>query len=213
MDVRGNPFAQFWQAITFVAWRRYLARPRLVSYTADDFDLYPKGTTCFLAPRARLLEAYAAFGSYYDDLHRVNDDTSLIRSIASAEPVHLGPEFACTYHSRDSLSRFLRHAYHRGFVFVDGYFRRGSRYFWLLVAFLVATPVALVLAVKAPLLTVGLALALWVILSAGFLAAGAPPASVASFAALLPLFGVVYGAGIWSGVVLAAKTSMRRGRR
>ena len=44
-------FSNFWDGITFLAWRRYLRAPKLTSYTLADYDYYPKGTTFFMAPR------------------------------------------------------------------------------------------------------------------------------------------------------------------
>jgi glycosyltransferase involved in cell wall biosynthesis len=211
IEVKGNPFARFWQAVTFTAWRRYLANPRLVSFGADDFDYYPKGTTCFLAPRQLLLDAYREFSTYYDDLRRVNDDTSLIRTLAEREPVYLGPEFAFTYFARDSLSGFMRHAFYRGIHFIDGYLRPGTRYFWPLVAVLAATPVGIVLAVVKPLLVLALGLLGVAAAAAAMLALRTPPAAALWFAALLPFFAAVYGAGLWRGVFLAVRTRVRKG--
>jgi glycosyltransferase involved in cell wall biosynthesis len=48
----GNPYNGFWAGLVAVAWRRYLADPRLTSFGAEDFDAFPKGTSCFFAPRA-----------------------------------------------------------------------------------------------------------------------------------------------------------------
>lgn len=210
--VKGNPFARFWQAVTFTAWRRYLANPRLVSFGADDFDYYPKGTGCFVAPRRLLLDAYAEFSTYYDDLRRVNDDTSLIRTLAEREPVYLGPEFAFTYHARDSLKGFMRHAFYRGIHFIDGYLRPGTRYFWLLVAVLAATPVGITLAAFKPLLVLAIGAAGCVAAAALMLALRTPPAAALWFAALLPFFAAVYGAGLWVGTFMAVRTRLGRRR-
>lgn len=54
-------YARFWEAITFVAWRRYFANPRDMSYGIKDFDMYPKGTTCFFVPKTVIEDANSWF--------------------------------------------------------------------------------------------------------------------------------------------------------
>lgn len=210
----GNPFARFWSTITFVAWRRYLADPKPTSFGADDFEYYPKGTGCFIAPRDELLTAYDAFSTHYDDLRKVNDDTSLIRTLVEAHRVHISPGFSCTYHARDNLKSFLGHALHRGVTFVDGFLRPGTRFFLPLVAFLVAAPIALVAAVIYPLQVAGLVLAGLLVgtpvVLVGLLALRVPWRNAVAFCALAPPFAVVYGASIWRGVFLAAKKRVSR---
>src|SRR5262249_1719362 len=44
-----SPFGIFWRLLAELAWRDYFDDPRTTSFGADDFDRYPKGTTCFLA--------------------------------------------------------------------------------------------------------------------------------------------------------------------
>ncbi len=59
----GNPYGAFLNVLAEIAWRRYFDDPRTTSFDANDFDRYPKGTTCFLAPRDLLLQALGAFPS------------------------------------------------------------------------------------------------------------------------------------------------------
>ncbi|MGH9281395.1 MAG: glycosyltransferase family 2 protein, partial [Acidimicrobiales bacterium] len=129
----GNPYASFWKTVAHLGWYHYFRQPRLVMYGQKDFDRYPKGTGCFLAPRDRLLDAYRQFSTFYDDLRHANDDTSLIFEIAGRTPITVSPGFSCTYIARGSMVPFVRHAFHRGIVFVDGHFHRGRRFFWPLV--------------------------------------------------------------------------------
>lgn len=213
IDIRRNPYAAFWSAVTFVAWRGYLAKPRYVSYGEEDFDRYPKGTGGFVAPRQALLDAYASFTTYYDDLQRVNDDSALLRRIAGAHRINMAPGYAWTYHARGTFRQFLKHAHARGIHFVDGYLRRSSRYAWFIVAFLLATPIFATLLALQPV-TVILGSALLVVFTG--LAArglGVPTRTVLIFVLLLPSFALVYGAGIWRGVLLAARARLRRSRR
>lgn len=213
IDTRQNPYARFWQAITFVAWRRYLANPRPVSFGPEDFDHYPKGTGCFLAPRQRLLRAYEAFSSHYDDLRRVNDDTSLIRGLAEETPIHIDPRFACTYHARGSFRGFLVHSFYRGMHFVDGYLRPGNRFFVPLLAILALTPVGMAALALAPVVTLGAALIGLVMIVLVLVALRVPPRTSLWFGVLLTPFAAVYLAGIWRGVLTVVMTRRLRSSR
>lgn len=212
MDTDGNPFAGFWASVVKIAWRRYFRAPTTTSYGIEDYDFFPKGTTFFVAPRSWLLDACESFDSLYGDASLANDDTLLIRPLARRSRINISPEFSCTYHSRDSWSKFRRHTFHRGTVFVDGYFRPGSRFFLPLLALLAAAPVAFVLLVKRPfvvLATLGASL--------GGLAGvarrcGATRAETRSLVRLSVPFAVVYGAGILRGLVLAGRTGISRWR-
>ena len=113
-------FTRFWDAITFLAWRRYLRQPELMSYGAEEYDRFPKGTTFFLAPKALLAKAVSSFDSSYDDLRYANDDTLMIRPLVNDHRIYISPDFSCTYHPRDSARRFVAHSFHRG----DGLRRR-----------------------------------------------------------------------------------------
>ena len=139
----GNPFGAFWNVLVRLAWADYFAAPRTTTFDARTFDRFPKGTGCFLAPRTLLLEAVGAFRSRYEDLRLANDDTPLIRWIAEREPIGISPDFSCRYTPPATLGSFLRHAEHRGVVFLDGHGRSQSRFFPAVVAFY---PVSAILA-------------------------------------------------------------------
>lgn len=212
VNVHGNPFAKFWDATTRVAWSAYFADPRLVSYGLEEFDRYPKGTTCFLAPTAVLREAFEEFKTFFDDPRFSNDDTSIIRDVVSHERIWISPDFACDYESRDSLQKFIRHANARGTVFIDGHLRRGGRFVPLILAFFPAS-IAGTLTVFVrwwipPALLTGVGI------GAGALgvARKLPPASAISLGALTPPFVVTYGLGMWRGAILAAFARLRSRR-
>ncbi|HVE75634.1 MAG TPA: glycosyltransferase family 2 protein [Actinomycetota bacterium] len=208
--VEGNPIARFWRAITRVAWRRYYDAPRTTSYGLEEFDFYPKGTTCFMAPKSLLLEAYDAYETRYLDLRDANDDTPLIRHIAGKTRIHISPLFSCLYHSRDSLGKFLRHSYHRGLVFVDGYLHPGTRWFAPLVGFYFMTPAGIALLFRwPPLAALMLLIGLLGLMSVS-IALGAQPKDAVVLTALSPLFTVFYGAGVWAGLIKAGFGLLRR---
>lgn len=212
VDKKNNVFASFWDVITNIAWRKYFANPRHISFGLDEFDYYPKGTTCFFIKSQLLRAAVADFKTESIDFKRANDDTLLIEAIASQAKIHISPQFSCTYHARGTLKKFLIHAYHRGQVFVDGFLKPGNRYYYPLVFFLLASvllPVSLV--VFPEFLLYGLIAIPIVILGAfvmtqAFRIKAITVTDSVWFALLLFPFTLYYGAGIW--VAVFRKTGM-----
>src|SRR5690349_4027498 len=147
-----DDFGVFWQLLAELAWRDYFDDPRTTSFGAEDFDRFPKGTTCFLAPRTVLAEAFAGFETRYSDVRLANDDTPILRAVADREPIHISPEFACTYTPRTSLTSFFRHAVHRGIVFVDGHGKPESRFFPAVAAFFPVSAALALASLRRPLL-------------------------------------------------------------
>lgn len=212
MDLRGNPYGRFWRVIEFMAFRDYLSNPRTTSYGLEEFDRYPKGTTCFLAPRQLLLDAISGFRSYYDDVRDANDDTPIIRTLAAQQPIHISPGFACLYRPRESVGPFIRHAFHRGGVFVDGYGRRGTRFFGVIAAFYPLSLLAAVGAVRRPRRAIAAA-ATAPLAGAGLgVALRRPRADSVALATVGPLWLGAFAAGMWRGLWLAAQARLRRQR-
>ncbi|HEX8762464.1 MAG TPA: glycosyltransferase family 2 protein [Candidatus Saccharimonadales bacterium] len=197
-----NVFARFWDTVTFIAWRRYLRRPKLTQFGLEDFDYYPKGTGFFLAPRKLLEKHIDAFKSNIEDMKFVSDDTALLRGVAEEVKITIAPEFSCLYYSRDRLKPFIKHTLNRGTFFVDGFLQPGNRYFILLLGFLAATPIGIVLLILWPTLILSVLGIMWVMGLLAALVLGTPPASALSFWLLSPLFAVLYGIGIWRGVLM-----------
>lgn len=210
MATGGNPFALFWKVVTSLAFGDYLDDPRETSFGVAEFDLFPKGTTCFLAPRALLADAFDTFQTYYVDTRNANDDGPIIRSIASRSRINIAPGFACIYTPRRTLGSFVKHALHRGVVFVDGHGRKESRFFPIVVAFFpvsaALTAAALRRPAVVPITAVGVA-------AAAALAAtrrrDRPQRETLAFAALAPIYAVAHGLGMWRGAALAL--ARRRG--
>jgi glycosyltransferase involved in cell wall biosynthesis len=203
-DNLASPYARFWDIIVRAAWSDYLRDPKTSSFSIGDYDRYPKGTGHFLAPRTWLLDALADFDTLYADSALASDDTHLLRSIARRDRIHISPHFSSSYHSRESLEAFVRHTLHRGTTFFDGHSRRGSRFRPVALG---ALPVSLLSALVAARHR-GLGLAGIVGLGAAGAAfakrQGRPLREASWFGFLVPPFAVVYSAGIWRGVVLAA---------
>lgn len=205
IDKKGNIYARFWEALTFIAWREYFANPRDCSYGIKDFDRYPKGTTCFIAPKNIVVEANKWFENQTKNEKASNDDTLLIRRMARSHNVNLSPKFYCTYHARTSLRQYIRHTYHRGKVFVDGFLRRdGNRFFWPLVAFLILSviiPISLVFIPEQIILWLVAFLAVWLVELILALLLRVPFKDATSLFLLTPVFVLVYGAGIWKATI------------
>jgi hypothetical protein len=195
--------------VTFLAWRRYLRAPRTTSYGIEEYDFYPKGTTLFLAPRQWLLDACESFDTSYRDLSLANDDTLLIRPLAARSRINISPSFSCTYHPRTSLRQFVRHTFHRGTVFVDGYYRPGSRYLAPLRVCLVSAPLAAYLALRHPRATAATVAVSSTGLTLAARARGVPQREARAMGLLAPLFALFYGAGVVRGFAL--RTIARRG--
>jgi glycosyltransferase involved in cell wall biosynthesis len=206
-DLRGNPYGRIWWVLESLAWSDYLANPRTMSYGLSDYDRYPKGTTCLLAPRKLLLEAIAQFSSHFDDSRDANDDTLVLRTMVAQQPINISPGFSCLYRPRKSLRSFARHAYHRGSVFVDGYGRPGARFFGVIAAFYPLSLAAALLAVARPRLGLRAA-ALAPLAGVGLgTALKRSRADSAAMGSVGPIWLLAYAAGMWRGLWL-----MMRGR-
>jgi len=208
VDVDGSPYGAFWNLLAELAWSDYFDSPHDTSFGTDEFDRYPKGTTCFLAPRRLLLDATASFRSKYGDVRNANDDTPMLRWLAERRSINVSPDFRCTYRPRTTLSAFLRHSLHRGVVFLDGHGRPESRFFPAVVAFYPASAFLTVAAVRRPALIPAA-------VAATSIAAGAlgvfrrrSAFEVAALASLSPLYAVAHGAGMWRGLALWARNGL-----
>lgn len=209
-DLKGNPFARLIRLMEFLAWRDYMAAPRTLSFGVEEFDRYPKGTTCFLAPRHLLLDAVAEFTTMYEDLREANDDTVLIRSIAEHAPINISPGFSCLYRPRRAARPFVRHTYHRGSVFVDGYARPGTRFFAVIAAFYPTSLLAVTLAVRHPLRALRLSPLAVLAAAAGGYGARRSREDAAAVAMVGPVWLVAYALGMWRGLGLALTGRLRR---
>lgn len=213
IDTAGNPFGKFWKVLVRLFWSDYLADPRTMSFGTADFDRYPKGTGGFIGPTDLLKQAFARFPSYYADDRYANDDTSIIRWIASVEPINISPSYAAIYFPRTTLRAFVRHAFHRGIFFLDGHGRPESRFFPAAVAFYPVSLVLIPLAVRRPRLAIAAA-ASGVIAVAGALSLrGVPFDEAVSFAALSPVYAVAHGAGMWRGLAMLVGRRLRQPAR
>lgn len=204
VEKRGNIIAHFGDAITFIGWRRYFHKPKLISYGLEDFDYYPKGTGCFFVKKDLLHWATKEFLKESHDLRYSSDDTLLIRLIASKERINLSPDFAAIYHARTKIRQFIKHTYNRGKFFVDGFLRPGTRFYYPLIGVLVMSVVAPILLVIFPALILPTLVAgalLWTAELLGAIVLGAPVKDSFSLFLLSPLFALMYGLGIWRATI------------
>ncbi len=196
-----SAYGVFWKLLAELAWREYFDAPRTTSFGLQDFDRFPKGTTCFLAPRALLLRAFDAFRSRYRDVRLANDDTPVIRAVAAERPIHISPSFACTYSPRTSSSAFFRHAVHRGTVFLDGHGTPDSRFFPFVLAFFPLSAALALAATKRPLALPAALAGCGAVAAAYGAAAGRPSRELRSLALVTPLYALGHGLGMWRGAL------------
>jgi len=205
LDKKANMYASFWDAITSLAWRKYFSNPRDYSYGIKEFDYFPKGTTCFFVPKAVIHEANEWFEGNTKDLKTSNDDTLLIRRIAESTNINVNPAFSCIYHARSNFKQYVKHVFHRGKVFVDGFLRRdGNRFFWFIIAFLVGSLALPIVLILMPQLIVPLLIAAacgWVVGLVTTILLGISVKDAWSLFILLVPFILSYGAGIWVATI------------
>ncbi len=215
VEKKGNLYARFWDAIAFVAWRGYFKNPRDISYGIIDFDKFPKGTTCFFIPKEVMKSANEWFeaNTYTKDLKKSNDDTLLIRHIARSNNINLSPNFWCLYNARPNFQQFVKHVYHRGQVFVDGFLRNDGNIFFIpLLLFLmisVSIPFVVVLAPSAIIYILYTLLGLWMLEFVALLAIGVDRKDAASMFCLTPIFSVFYAMGIWRATARLLTTNVK----
>ncbi|WP_258726406.1 glycosyltransferase family 2 protein [Cellulomonas sp. NS3] len=213
VETQGNAFAAFWSGLVKIGWRRYTARPRLVSFGSEDFDYYPKGTGCLLLSRSLLQDAVQGFDSLYDEAHLASDDTRLLRYVASQERIWLSPDFSFRYHGKTGARGFVRQAYFRGTTFVDGYLGQPGVVRRALLAALGVGALTAVAAVRRPRLGAAGVAAVLVAVPATVRAVGGSAYEVRAAATLTPVFVPVFGAGVLRGLALAAARVVRARRR
>lgn len=212
IDTTNNPYAKFWKVVTYVAWADYLANPRTTSFTTENYDRYPKGTGCFLAPADLVRQGFDQLRSYYSDERNAADDTPTIRWIASQQPIHISPRFACTYTARTTLKGFVKQAFHRGTFFLDGHGRPESRFFPAVVIFYPLSLLAIATIIRKPAWA-GSGLLAGIAAGAGLaLAKGFDADEAISFATLAPVYAVAHGAGMWRGLAMLLANRAARNR-
>jgi glycosyltransferase involved in cell wall biosynthesis len=209
-QTNGNPFGAFGDVLVRLAWSTYFDHPRRTSFGLEDFDRFPKGTGCFVAPRELLLEAMDDFAPRVSDWRFVSDDTQLIRWIAARHRIQLSPEFGCDYEPRASLRAFLGNALYRGSTFLDGHGRRESRFFPLVVAFFPFSVGLVLLVARRPAAAPMLVAATAAVAAAVAGRARRSAFETLSFGALAPLYAAAHGAGMWRALAVLARDRLRR---
>jgi glycosyltransferase involved in cell wall biosynthesis len=207
---QGKPLDQFWDVVTALAFADYVAAPRKTSYGIEEFDRYPKGTGCFFAPRVLLLEAFGKLTTYYEDPRYSSDDTAPLRWLAARERINIAPDFAFVYEYGERLPGFFRHSYHRGIHFLDGHGRRGSRFLPLVLVFYPLSLLLLVVAIRRPLSTIAVAGGTAAAAAGVAVSCGRHRRESLSFGAVLPLYALAHGLGMWHGLALAFAGRRRR---
>jgi glycosyltransferase involved in cell wall biosynthesis len=205
----GGVLSDFWRLLGELAWRDYFDSPRTTSFGLADFDRFPKGMGCFLAPRALLEPAFARFRSRYADIRLSNDDTPILRALAADERIHISPEFACVYAPRTTVAGFVRHSIRRGVVFVDGHGTPASRFFPQVVAFFPLSVALAWTAIRRPLVAPAAVAACGIAAAAYGAQAGRSRRELATLAVVTPLYAVGHGLGMWRGLAEIVRNRIR----
>ncbi len=200
---------EFWRLLAELAWRDYFDYPRTTSFGLADFDRFPKGTTCFLAPREALESAFTHFQPRYADTRLANDDTPILRALATDERISISPFFACVYVPRTTLDSFLRHSFRRGIVFLDGHGTPESRFFPLVVCFFPVSAALAYAVLRRPLLAPLAVAACGLAAGAYGARAGRPRRDIGTLALVTPLYAAAHGAGMWRGVSELVRNRLR----
>ncbi|WP_394360869.1 glycosyltransferase family 2 protein [Amycolatopsis sp. SB7-3] len=205
-----NPYAGFIAGLVKIPWRRYCANPRLMSFGIEEFDVFPKGTTFFSAPKDVLEDSADAFVSLFDDVRFASDDTGLLRGIAERHRIFLAPEFSATYHGRDSFKKFVSQSYFRGTTFVDSYLATpGPARNGLFVALAVGTA-GLGVAAKHPKSAAALVATGSAVAGVAVTRFGATTAEAKAVAKLAPVFATGFGIGVLRGLFFALRARLRK---
>lgn len=195
-----SALGMFWRLLAELAWHDYFGNPRTTSFGAEEFDRFPKGTGCFLAPRALLASAFQRFRSRYADIRLANDDTPILRDLAARVRIGISPSFACEYTPRTTLARFFRHSIHRGAVFLDGHGTRSSRFFPAAVAFFPVSAGIVLLALRRPWIVPVVLAACGVAPAAYGVRAGRTGREIWTLLTVTPVYAVGHGLGMWRGL-------------
>ncbi|HWW89310.1 MAG TPA: glycosyltransferase family A protein [Solirubrobacteraceae bacterium] len=205
-----NPYGRFWSVIIPLVWWRYYSNPRTTSFGLEEYDRFLKATTCFLAPRAMLLDVKTQFSSYFADMRDASDDTGLIRLLAARQPINISPHFACVYVAHESYRAFMHNAFHRGKTFIDSYGRPGTRFFPLVLAYFPLSLLAARTALRRPRLALKAALAAPVSFAATAMALRRDRADVMTVAWVGPSWSAAMGTGLWYGLWLVLRARLSR---
>jgi hypothetical protein len=197
----GNLIAGVWQAIEHVAWRKYFKNPRHVQFGISDFDHFPKGTTAAIASRTILLEAVNDFEVRLRPEISA-DDNQLLRLIAQRWGINISPEYSALYNARTTLRQLVQHGFQKGSTFCDGNLRFGSRFFAVLVVFLISTPLGISLLVLEPIWAATSLIGLTLLVGPTSTVFGSRPSDSFSLALFFIPLSISYGLGIWRWVIL-----------
>lgn len=197
---------RFWEVPVILFWSEYLARPRAMLITAENFDRVPKGTGGLVLRTELFLEACRVSWPQ-GDAHLVSDDTKILRHVVATSPLVLDPGYSAVYRPRINLAAFLSHAYDRGSLFVDSY-AGTTRVRSLILIALAILPVAAIVVLGIVIATAPAAAPLLIAVMALALALPALPASmlgvsrrsVASWLVHVVPFGLWFWAGLLRGL-------------
>ena len=158
IDTSSSVFSLYWDRTHRVIFRRHFsAAARGFFITAENYDLYLKGTGVFLCNRASFISACESFCG----AEVLSDDTALMKVIVQKDPIWVDARLAIRWRPRENARDFLARLWERGPSFVEYHIftRRGGPMFWLVVLGVACCLVAVLGLVLVPLITSVAALA------------------------------------------------------
>jgi hypothetical protein len=209
----------FWSVLTYLFWGDYLAHPRQMLITPENFDRVPKGTGFLVVPKV-MFERACLDAWPNANAHLTSDDTKLLRFIAAETPIRLDPGFSATYRPRTSIRQFLSHTWGRGTFFVDSYAGTSALRNVLLVLLTIAPPVLLLAVIGFSFATRwATVIALLAFVGAGLVTPAVlaavrrcPSRAVLSYLVFVVPFGVTFWAGLVRGLIVHRKSFRRTSR-
>jgi hypothetical protein len=211
---------RFWEVPTHVFWSEYLSSPHPMLITEENFDRVPKGTGFLYISRNEFLDA-CRFAWPKENARLTSDDTKILRHVVSKTPIQLDPGFDAIYRPRVDLPQFLSHSFDRGTLFVDSYAGTSFARNVILVALVVAPPLAVAVAIVLAASSAWTGLIILVALVVlGLLALPSvaalrhcPARAIAAFVAFVVPFGIWFWAGLARGVVVHRRSVFGSHRR
>lgn len=213
VDVDRDPVQRIWQVITFAAWWRYMLNPRPILITLRNYDHFPKGTTCLVANKNEVMQAHRGLDRVLIDPKLINDDSTVLRNLVRKSTLGLNPVFRCRYTGRKrSVTKQLRHTFHRGAVFATGHLISKSKYRYVFLLLIIGLAALLTLTVVNQVAALITVVVFWcvLILSSGVLTRSTQNA--VAVGAVGPIFAVVFILGVARGLSHTARSQFRRWR-
>ena len=138
-----------------MAWSNFHLNHRNLELTSQNFNQVPKGTTMIAFNKSALINGIDQFVLLHGDGHFVNDDTELIKIMLMKSKIYIVKNFRAYYIPRRSIVPFLKHAFFRGQMALEGYFAPGTLERKLINSFLLLVISSVIFSTRYPIFLAG----------------------------------------------------------